>query len=44
MRPRIVHITPANAPEYFIVTVPGHGHLCREFADALDAIRYARSL
>lgn len=29
---------------YFLVTVPGRGDLCRTFADAGDAIDYARSI
>lgn len=51
--PAIVHFTPANSPEYFIVTVPGRGDLCRTFTDQggalsgaafFEALAYQRSL
>ena len=35
---------PERKPDEFIVTVCGHGELCRHFTDALEAIAYQRSL
>ena len=41
----IVHVTPKDKPDYFIVTMPGRGDLCRhDIETAEEAIAYKRHL